>query len=181
MGKRERELTEEQLEDILDVPHDESDRACAVLGAAYLDFLLGKVLVRAMTRGEEVADRLLYKVDAPAGTLSARIGLAYGLGLIDEESRDDLHRIRDLRNDFAHDLETHSFSQNDSIRDRCKNLKRGTRFADRYSEPHRSNLRRPRNLFIVTVVDLQLRVAAGATEKRPDRVLMVKTLEDDAS
>src|SRR5712692_9481856 len=119
MTKKDKNLSEDKLEDILDILHEESDRACAVLGAAYVDFLLAKAVARAMPQGAEVADRLLYNPEAPLGTFSSRIDTAYGLGLVDSDSREDLHKIRTLRNDFAHDLEVRPFDQSDGIRDRC--------------------------------------------------------------
>jgi len=178
MPRQKKDFSPDQLEDILDVFQSESDRACAVLGAAYLDYLLAKAIIKAMPRGEEIAQKLLYDPFAPLGTFSSRIEAAYGLGLIYNEIRSDLHTIRDLRNDFAHAVEIHSFEQNDHIRDLTSNLKLGTRFAQRYKEPHRSNLLSPRNVFISTVVELQdeLRVLAGFEEKKPSRVLMSKIL-----
>jgi len=180
MPRQKKDFSHDQLEDILDVFQSESDRACAVLGASYLEYLLAKAIIKAMPHGEEISQGFFYGPLAPLGTFWSRIEAAYGLGLISNEIRSDLHTIRDLRNDFAHELEIHSFEQNNHIRDLKRNLKIGTSFAQRYKEPHRSNLLSPRNVFISTVVELQdeLRVLAGIEEKKPSRVLMSKKLEE---
>jgi len=180
MPRQKKDFSHDQLEDILDVFQSESDRACAVLGASYLEYLLAKAIIKAMPHGEEISQGFLYGPLAPLGTFWSRIEAAYGLGLISNEIRSDLHTIRDLRNDFAHELEIHSFEQNNHIRDLTRNLKLGTRFAQGYKEPYRSNLLSPRNVFISTVVELQdeLRVLAGIEKKKPSRVLMSKKLEE---
>ena len=80
----------------------ESDRAAAVLGAAYLDELLQQLLAHACvapTAG--AAQRDFY----------ARIEATYAMGLIPETVRDDLHILRELRNKFAHKSEYRTLSQ----------------------------------------------------------------------
>jgi len=50
---------------------------------------------------DEKAD-LLFRYGGAAGTFSAKLKLAYALGLIDTETYKDLQGIRDVRNAFAH-------------------------------------------------------------------------------
>ena len=80
----------------------ESDRAAAVLGAAYLDELLEQLLVHAcVTPTAGSAQRNFY----------SRIEATYAMGLIPEMIRDDLHILRELRNRFAHKSEYRTLSQ----------------------------------------------------------------------
>jgi len=103
---------------------DESDRAAAVLAAAYLDHLLGELISATMTaEPEEVEEMLFQKGNGPLGTFSARIDTAYCLGLLSRDERGDLHLIRKIRNDFAHKLAGMSFEGTQTIANRCRELK----------------------------------------------------------
>ncbi|MGY1426139.1 hypothetical protein [Lysobacter sp. A289] len=97
----------------------ETDRAAAVLGPAMLDQLL-KDLLDATFTSAEVAKKLTGKM-MPIGTFSARITLAQAIGIISVSEAKDLHRMRDIRNAFAHQLHGLSF-ETTSIRDSCGNF-----------------------------------------------------------
>jgi DNA-binding MltR family transcriptional regulator len=97
----------------------ETDRAAAVLGPAMLDQLL-KDLLDATFTSAEVAKELTEKM-MPIGTFSARITLAQAIGAISNSEARDLHRMRKIRNDFAHQLNGLSF-KSQSVRDHCGNL-----------------------------------------------------------
>ena len=81
---------------------DCEDRVMAVVGAAYLDSIIEQLLRAAFMSDEEEADRLLAP-DRPIGATGARYQLAYCLGLISRDQRDDLKTIAKVRNLFAHD------------------------------------------------------------------------------
>ena len=98
---------------------EESDRAAAVLGPAMLDELL-KELLDATFVSREVGTKLTGKM-GPISTFSARIALAHAIGLISEPEAKDLHRMRDIRNKFAHRLHGLSFNTQ-TIRDSCENF-----------------------------------------------------------
>ena len=79
----------------------ESDRACAVLGAALLDARLERLYDRRLRNGKEE----LLSSNGPLGAFSARIRVARALAWISEDVRYDLDQIRDIRNDFAHNAD----------------------------------------------------------------------------
>lgn len=81
--------------------HRESDRAAVVVGAAFLDSLLERLLLRTL-RPHAAGPDPLFDGDAPLSTFSSRINLSHRLGLIDDELARALHLIRRIRNDFAH-------------------------------------------------------------------------------
>src|ERR1700752_5029038 len=81
----------------------ESDRACGVLAAAFLDSLLGDLLKR-YCRDDPNARGFIQQRD-----LWSRIELTFALGLISKLEQDDLHLIRSVRNEFAHKLVGTSF------------------------------------------------------------------------
>lgn len=98
----------------------ESDRGCALFAAAYLDVSLGQLLRCCMVQNKKV-DEELFKGQAPLSTFSARIKMAYYMGLLSQSERADLEIMRSVRNEFAHHPEYLDFEVQ-SIRDRCGNL-----------------------------------------------------------
>jgi DNA-binding MltR family transcriptional regulator len=97
----------------------ETDRACAVLGAALLDAKLEDLF---KNRLSSYQNELLDHTGA-LGSFSTKIRLSCSLSWISEDARHDLSIIRDIRNKFAHDFD-HNLSFNDaSISDRCSNIK----------------------------------------------------------
>lgn len=101
---------------------NETDRACAILGAAYLDAALESLFRRCLI---SLKDELL-EFPGPLSSFSSRICVAYSLSWIDTALYDDLNVIRGIRNDFAHSFD-HELSFNDqSVADRCRNLKSAT-------------------------------------------------------
>lgn len=82
---------------------NESDRAAVILGAAKLDIQLYQLLVKHLRTPASSNDEL-FDGDAPLGSFSAKINMAYRLGLIDEEFTRALHLIRRIRNSFAHEV-----------------------------------------------------------------------------
>lgn len=82
----------------------ESDRAAVVLGAARIDAALYDLLVAFLQPAPDANDSLL-DGDSPLATFSAKINLAYRLGLIDAQCSRALHLVRKIRNSFAHDVQ----------------------------------------------------------------------------
>ena len=94
------------LENVAVTMREESDRGCAVLGAEIMNAELESTL-RAFSVCDpkwtkKVLDPL-FSGYAPLATFSAKIDICFTFGLLDEPSRRDLHILRQLRNDFAHE------------------------------------------------------------------------------
>ena len=70
----------------------ETPRCLAIVGAAFFDETLARLL-------GDSGERSLYK----------RINDAFTYGLLTPNEQHDLHAIRELRNDFAHNLRNNSF------------------------------------------------------------------------
>jgi DNA-binding MltR family transcriptional regulator len=98
----------------------ESDRGCALMAAAYLDNRLVELLKSYFVDDSKVADELLSQ-SRPLGAFSARIDLAYSLGLLTHAEHRALHLIRKIRNDFGHVPEPLSFATH-AIAEKCKHL-----------------------------------------------------------
>lgn len=98
----------------------ESDRAAVILGVAKIDLLLYQIFQKYLVSIPSGKDDFLDS-DGPLGTFSAKINLAYRLGLIDNSTTRALHLIRKIRNDFAHEVEGCSLNSG-SHRDRIREL-----------------------------------------------------------
>ncbi len=100
----------EQWQEWMDEFQGESDRACAVLGAAFLDEHLRALLEAFFVDDRKRAAALLQGGSAPLATLASRAALAYALGLLSPSEIHDLQLIRSIRNAFAHQLHGLSFA-----------------------------------------------------------------------
>jgi DNA-binding MltR family transcriptional regulator len=98
----------------------ETDRGCALHAASYLDNELGVMLAAYFIDDKKAAAELL---DGTGGlaTFSARIAIAFALGLISNNARKDLTLIRKIRNDFGHNPQQIGFDY-EPIANRCREL-----------------------------------------------------------
>lgn len=102
----------------------ESERGCVVVASAFLEEAL-EALLRARLVDDELdpkEKRLESLFDHPLGTFDAKTRLAFAVGLIGRNERDDADVIRKLRNDFAHLHLAVSFADQ-HVKDECKKLK----------------------------------------------------------
>jgi len=97
--------------------HHESDRVIAIVGAAYLDDVIGNLLRKIFISDSDVADNIL-RPDAPLGSNGSRYQLAFCLGLIRKHQFDDLKLAAKIRNYFAHNYKCSSFDEA-PVRDWC--------------------------------------------------------------
>lgn len=82
---------------------DESDRAAVILGAARMDVALYDLLTARLLPSPTSTDEL-FDGEAPLGSFSAKINMAYRLGLIEAAFARALHILRKIRNAFAHEV-----------------------------------------------------------------------------
>jgi DNA-binding MltR family transcriptional regulator len=108
----------------------ESDRAAVILTASLFDNALGQILRSRLVASPSSQDELLDGANAPLSTFSARINVAYRLGLISKTYCRDLHLIRAIRNHFAHNVTGCTF-QESSVRSRILELARSSGLIDR--------------------------------------------------
>lgn len=98
----------------------ETDRGCALVGAAFLDEKLEHLLRAFLVDDKKVADALL-KHNSPLGAFSARIKMCLALGLLSREACQMLGFVRGIRNEFAHVSEDLTFEM-PKIRDPCVSM-----------------------------------------------------------
>ena len=100
---------------------EESDRAAAILAAAYFeDRLRAAIMTRfvALNRRDEAE---IFKPYGPLSTFKAKVDIAFALGLYDRKTRKDLHTVGEIRNKFAHSPEPMEFDH-EKVAAKCRKL-----------------------------------------------------------
>ena len=87
----------------------ESTRAKVVLSACYLEELLHQIIAIMLYPVAENEDPFLEGPQAPLNSISAKIDLAWRMGVIPDDTRASLHLVRKIRNRFVHSLATCDF------------------------------------------------------------------------
>jgi DNA-binding MltR family transcriptional regulator len=94
------QLSEDTIR-LTDVLNGETDLACVVVGAAFLDAALKTLLSEKLLKSSDTTAKLLDD-GGPLGTFSARADLAYCLSLVSKHHHKDLRLVMEIRNQFAH-------------------------------------------------------------------------------
>jgi DNA-binding MltR family transcriptional regulator len=158
--------------------NSESDRAAAILGAAYLDELLGQLLTNFLIVDKASIEELISpsKPYAPLSAFAARITMAYCLGFISTSARDDLRIIKNIRNSFAHQLHGISFTTTEVER-LCNRLRTGRSIIAEKAPALDSS----RYRYIVAVSLLAQSIGSAilrARQERRSRLEIDETLDD---
>jgi DNA-binding MltR family transcriptional regulator len=111
----------------------ESDRASVILAVAMLDQALESLLRCHLVAIPNSDDSMLDGAYAPISTFSARIDLSFRLGLISSRFSRDLHIVRRIRNEFAHNVTGCSF-EDSSARNRVSELLRTSRVVEMHQK-----------------------------------------------
>lgn len=82
----------------------QSDRGAAVVGMAFMDELLGLLLRSRFAQTDEKTDAMFRPGAGLLLPISAKIKMAFAIGCITAEVRDELERLTHIRNKFAHYL-----------------------------------------------------------------------------
>lgn len=123
----------------------ESDRAVAVIAAALFDEVLLNLIKVRLVPNSSSSDELFDGPNAPFSTLSSKISGAYRVGSISRKMARDIHIIRKIRNQFAHNLTGCTF-EDGAVRSRVIELVKGTKYNDE-SEQRLQNQDGPRGDF----------------------------------
>jgi hypothetical protein len=116
--RRQQPLTILDYQDMVKAYHNESDRAAAVLAGSFAEHFLGMYL-RSFMR-EDIDQDAMFS-HGPLATFASRVKLAYAFGLINQQIRDDLNTVKDIRNYFAH-TPAHTTFQNKEATNLCTRL-----------------------------------------------------------
>jgi hypothetical protein len=135
----------------------QSDRVVAILTGSYLEALLKDLLTAKVKMEPDLVESLLFK---NLQSFRYKIDTVYSrkVGLITEDERRDLHKIRKIRNQFAHRFVDLSFDSND-IRQMCYAL----RLSEIGEQP-----KTPRDCFIKAAVRLMVELSARILDLRDE-------------
>ncbi len=106
------EQLSEETQKLYDVLNEESDLACVLIGASFLDNALRSLLERFFIEDESV-EGLFCQVNGPLSSFGNRSDLAHALGLISRKCHGDFKTIGKIRNKFAHAHLTLDFAKTD--------------------------------------------------------------------
>ncbi len=101
----------------------ESERGSAIICATLMEESLKKIIKAKLVPSPERNDELLDGAYTPLNNFSAKIDLAYRIGLIDLNQKSSFHLIRRIRNEFAHSSDEINF-ESPIIKDRIRELLR---------------------------------------------------------
>ncbi len=128
----------------------ESDRAAALVAAAEVESYLVHLLMFEFTRlSEEERELLFFGRNGTLSEFADRISVAYGLGVIHPDERDDLDRIRRIRNAFAHSAIPLTF-ENELIATECSRLF----YRDVYGD-NSASFAQPKLRYLLTALQLR--------------------------
>ena len=131
--------------------HGKSDRAVAIIGASLLNAQIDQLLAAFFVDDVQEVDALLGG-DRPLGTFSARLRLAYLLGLISLDEQADLAAVNRISEAFTRAMEEITFDDL-PIRAWCLDLLLPNKILLSGEQ------RRPRQLYVFTVALLLRQVA----------------------
>jgi DNA-binding MltR family transcriptional regulator len=89
------------MKDLLDVLNEESDLAAVLIGTAYVDQCLGTLIKRKLGTSP-LSQKLLGPEKGSLGEFEGRADIVYTLGLMPRPIHEDLAKIAEIRNHFAH-------------------------------------------------------------------------------
>ena len=153
--------THEELSDFLQRLDKESDRAAVIVGAAYLDTALERVIANFMIDDPKAVEQL-FEPGGRFADFSTKIVVAYCLGLIDPLECADLRAVLQMRNEFAHAFADLSLDQ-PTFAYRCANFHQLALCVFTVPDP----TARDRLIGTVTSLGISLRYRAKSTYHRP--------------
>lgn len=153
---------------MVDTYRGESDRAAAILGSSFVEAMLEDLLKVYLVDDKAVSE--LFKGDRPLATFSAKINIAFAVGLLPPNVRTDLDKIRKIRNHFAHHPEETNFSASPA-RDFCGAL--SVVDASTGLAAASAHTMEPRQQFLLTIAGLSVYFDQLVTALRARRVARV--------
>lgn len=175
--KRWRSLKLEELSEstqkVYDILNQESDLACVLIGTSYLAELLAST-IRVSFIESSVSEKILDPQRGAVGGFATRADLAYCLGLIGKSAYQDLIKVAEIRNLFAHKHLALDFGVA-TIRKACEELQawRVLLLGEEEELPIEATQEqmriRARDQFNMSVVLLSSRIHVDALSKRQNK------------
>ena len=122
--KSEKDPLGRSIKDALDYQFalaEESDRAAAVLAAAYFEKWLREKIIGRFVKVDEGFKELQEIINRLLPNFASKINIGYLLGLYDRKIWEGLNTVRAIRNEFAHCAEPINFND-DKVANLCRKL-----------------------------------------------------------
>jgi DNA-binding MltR family transcriptional regulator len=142
--------TLERLIPIFEEIEGSSDRSAAITAAAYFEEAIVRAIKKRFVPLSNTKRSDIFEGYGPLSTLSAKIDIAYALGIYKKNTRVDLQRARKIRNFFAHEADKRSFD-NEPIAKLCLSLQRPS--MKRETGGH-SDHNSPRDCYLLTLKEI---------------------------
>jgi hypothetical protein len=107
----ERELIAKHVQFLNVAIKDQADIGCALIFTSYIENGLMTLLSEFFIKGEPSVKKGIFNVRGPLGTYSACRDIAYLLGLISGPIFKNLETLGEIRNRFAHSVDTVDFNE----------------------------------------------------------------------
>jgi len=157
----------------------ESDRASVILSASMLDQVLETILRSCFCPTTSADDPLLDGANAPLSTFASRIDACYRIGMISAKLCRDLHIIRKVRNEFAHNVTGCTFDSA-GVRNRILELTRSSDICQTLPEKRIQFPEGPKGDFQITVSMFLTHLwilAEGITQYSPKTTEFIYSVE----
>jgi DNA-binding MltR family transcriptional regulator len=167
------EQLSEDTQKVYDILNHESDLACVLIGTSYLAELLAST-IKTIFIETSISEKILDPQRGAVGGFATRADLAYCLGLIDKKVYQDLIRVAEIRNLFAHKHLALDFGET-TIRGACEKLQawRVVLMGEKEElpiKPTQEQIRvRARNQFNISIILLGSRIHVDALSKKMEK------------
>ncbi|MEN9657946.1 MAG: hypothetical protein RL571_1411 [Pseudomonadota bacterium] len=108
----------------------DSDRSVAIVAAALVDDVLMQLLSKKLLPAKDVNNCIYSNQSSPLGSFSSRINALHQLGVISGSMHRDLHILRKIRNDFAHEPSDLNF-ESPAIKSRVLELNKESNYLEK--------------------------------------------------
>jgi DNA-binding MltR family transcriptional regulator len=120
--------TEKELKAIFEEIDAQTDRGAAIISGAILEEQLTDALRHRLILTASLSNKIFsYEQNGALSDFAQKIDVAFAVGMIKPDVRDDLHNIRRIRNRFAHQIEPLDFKDS-KILGFCSALRSGQDF-----------------------------------------------------
>jgi DNA-binding MltR family transcriptional regulator len=98
-----------ELEDIFSALEHDAPRAVAIIAGAIIEGMLERIIISRLKDKEPNLIGRLFKNKGPLSDFDSKLLIAQAFGIIERTTAEDLHRIKSVRNTFAHATQNITF------------------------------------------------------------------------
>jgi hypothetical protein len=167
MAKPPRNRQQTEFVAILHEMDSADDRTAAIVAAAFVENNLALAILARLRILTEAEQRNLFENRGILADFSAKIDMGYALNIYGSLVRDDLDKIGQIRNRFAHDLQVRDFD-NPEVAGKCDALN-ARKYLDSLARPKKTSPITRKEIYLDTAAHLAARLdmEAKAGKHRP--------------